>query len=265
MNLVRHPAFHQTKATPISGTSPLPIPSQIPQPAPRLSPSSLDSLLDMPSQASIAGSSSLKRPYEYDNQLDQAPPPTAFSELPPRRNSIRFSDIDSYAPIAIPAMSSPQQPEASTSTGINTSPSNHTFAFQAPIYRQSGPLDPLEAAYEPVVARRRSSQTSASIPATSQGLPPRTGSSSSAYPRLWTAYSNRPSTAATSVSLMPGGSLGPPGTASGLRPTTAMSSLQSSEYACVKNLVGALTVNGHILRVPGEQTSGLFFVFHDLR
>lgn len=37
------------------------------------------------------------------------------------------------------------------------------------------------------------------------------------------------------------------------------------EMACVKNLIGALTTNGHKLKPPGESGVGIFFVFHDLR
>lgn len=216
-----------------------------------MSPSSLDSLLAHASHqgGTEAGPSSiLKRPSEPEiwPAPDAAPSGLYHPTEQPRRNSIRFSDQEGLEDAhSLPPASFPH---------AYTSPTNHTFAFQAPIYHpdQSEPD-------RPSLSRRRSSQVSAALP--------QTASSASMYPRPWTGYSNRPSTAATSVGLAPSGSVGPPGTASGFRPSTAiMPSVGSdSEYACVKNLVGALTVNGHVLRIPNEQLPGVFFVFHDLR
>lgn len=91
-----------------------------------------------------------------------------------------------------------------------------------------------------------------------------------------TSYLDQPSTAASTVS-----SLGlRPATMSRARPSTGATSLSAAahisgeslafsrlqgEVACVKNLIGALTTNGHKLKAPGESKSGVFFVFHDLR
>jgi len=266
MNLVRHPAYHYTKATPVSGPSPLPVTASMagepPRTAGRISPSSLDSLLlDVPSTIARPGSSKSKRMFE----VDDPPDPTDVQVQSPqvRRNSIRFSDMNEIAQMAVPSIPATYPPEPPPPLGVNTSPTNHTFAFQAPTHLQGLAHEQSEYA-SPAVPSRRSSQTSSALPMTAQSLPPWTASSSSGFPRPWTAYSNRPSTAATSVGLMPGGSLGPPGTSAGVRPPTASLGAQNTEYASVKNLVGALTVNGHILKVPGERDCGIFFVFHDL-
>jgi hypothetical protein len=267
MNLVRHPAYHYTKATPVSGPSPLPVTATMagepPRTAGRISPSSLDSLLlDVPSTIARPGSSRSKIMFE----VDDPPDPTDVQVQSPqvRRNSIRFSDMNESAQMAVPPIPATYPPEPPPPLGVNTSPTNHTFAFQAPLHLQGSSHEQSDYV-NPAIPSRRSSQTSSALPMTAQSLPPWTASSSSGFPRPWTAYSNRPSTAATSVGLMPGGSLGPPGTSAGVRPPTASLGAQNTEYACVKNLVGALTVNGHILKVPGEQDSGIFFVFHDLR
>lgn len=149
-------------------------------------------------------------------------------------------------PSGRPGSASPTQPQRMP--GIHTSPTSSTFAFQAPHpfpagHSSSHSNEPFE------LGRRRSSITTT---ATSSGFPPRTGSSSG--PRPFTAFTNnRPSTSATSVSL-----------------NTSLSNAllplgQPADYACVKNLVGALTTNAYRLKAPGDAVEGIWFVFHDLR
>lgn len=262
MNLVRHPAHQPVKQPPTTNLPLLPPYHLPPAPTsgPRLSPSSIDSLIHNAPSYTLpeAGPSILKRPSDADQW------PEAASSLSPRRGSIRFSDQDDFSQ-SHPYMGPMYSGSSSRFPGLNTSPTNHTFAFQAPIHSQPDGTNDLD---RPSIIRRRSSQISgAALPTTAQSMAPPTASSISAYPRLGTGYSARPSTAATSVALVPGGSSGAPGTASGRRPSTGFSIVPPNinEIAVVKNLVGALVVNGHLLRVPGESGAGIFFVFHDLR
>lgn len=124
------------------------------------------------------------------------------------------------------------------------SPPVNTFAFQAP--RQSPPA--LYHQSEIELERHPSASTSyyADQPSTS------TSTVSSSGLRPATMSTRRPSTGATSVA------------AYGINEATTHHK-EDFEVACVKNLIGAVTTNGHKLKAPGESGLGIFFVFHDLR
>lgn len=142
---------------------------------------------------------------------------------------------------------------------VNTSPTSNTFAFSADpsgsrgsFSTSSGVLGAAGPDSSSPMAGDRTLSTAGRR--TSYGtIPPRTGSSSSLRPL--TAFTARPSTSATSVSMMSTASRGPDG----------LSPSKESDFACVKNLVGALVNCAYRLRPPGESQDGYFFVFHDLR
>lgn len=126
------------------------------------------------------------------------------------------------------------------------SPSVNTFAFQAP--RPSPPSQYHHLPSEAELERFPSASTSSYLeqPSTS------TSTMSSFGPRLATMSTRRPSTGATSI-------------AAHLSSEVVATQKSESEVACVKNLIGAVTTNGHKLKAPGEPGLGIFFVFHDLR
>ena len=129
-----------------------------------------------------------------------------------------------------------------TSGGLPPTPSSPTtaiFAFHPPAFP-----DPASHHEAITHSRRESLHTSSST------LPPQTGISSGHRP--YSSYTPRLSTSATSIMADPSVSVHEPARA-------------DAELACVRNLVGALTTNGHTLRAPGESRNGIWFVFHDLR
>ncbi|CAD6571591.1 MAG: hypothetical protein CYPHOPRED_004490 [Cyphobasidiales sp. Tagirdzhanova-0007] len=128
-----------------------------------------------------------------------------------------------------------------TSGGLPPTPSSPTtaiFAFHPPAFP-----DPASHHEAITHSRRESLHTSSST------LPPQTGISSGHRP--YSSYTPRLSTSATSIMADPSVSVHEPARA-------------DAELACVRNLVGALTTNGHTLRAPGESRNGIWFVFHDL-
>jgi hypothetical protein len=134
MNLVRHPAYHYTKATPVSGPSPLPVTASMagepPRTAGRISPSSLDSLLlDVPSTIARPGSSKSKRMFE----VDDPPDPTDVQVQSPqvRRNSIRFSDMNEIAQMAVPSIPGDLSTGASSSFGRQYFPNKPYFCLSS--------------------------------------------------------------------------------------------------------------------------------------
>lgn len=126
------------------------------------------------------------------------------------------------------------------------SPPLNTFAFQAP--RASPPSQHPHLPNEIELERYPTGSTAyyTDQPSTS------TSTISSFGPRPATMTTRRPSTGATSVA---------PQTSSEM----VVPQKSEVEVACVKNLIGALTTNGHKLKAPGESGLGIFFVFHDLR
>lgn len=222
------------------------------------------------------------------------------------------------AELAMPldAMPRPSWRRASI-PGTDTSPPMSTFAFQAPqTHNQQVPLDPSQPPMQAFGGPESLGPPHWPPPPEAGPSNPwrKTSTSSSASTsmsaRPFTAMTNRPSTSATSASMLAGGSSGPPPSTAtsiggGMRKSfmppfaagPALSPLPASpsppldpdgsaplpplqqpqplsrpstrstnsEYACVKNLVGALTTNAHKLKPPDESGMGIFFVFHDLR
>lgn len=170
-----------------------------------------------------------------------------YGRGPPR--SMEHSYQRNYPPTtsSTPHASTSYLPEGpvKSETAFGSPPFNN-FAFQAPKLSPPSQYQPLSADSE---AERYST-------------------AGSSY------YRDQPSTAASTVS-----SLGPrPATMSTRRPSTGATSIAAYmpnenvggqkvdfvEMACVKNLIGALSTNGHKLKAPGESGLGIFFVFHDL-
>lgn len=139
----------------------------------------------------------------------------------------------------------PEQPGESEAAFC--SPPFNTFAFQAP--RHSPPSQ-----YHPLVSDAEGERYPTASTSYYRDQPSTAASTVSSFGlRPVTMSTRRPSTGATSIAAhMANEHLGYP-------------KAEVAEMACVKNLIGALTTNGHKLKAPGETGLGIFFVFHDLR
>lgn len=220
-------------------------------------------ILPLPSPFSHGRRLSPRPVAEDPFQMDAAHPP-AYTETSPRGSSrLPLPPYPSYPPPpparALPSESMMrQQSTSSAAAGPSQpgqqygSPAVSNFAFHPPGWYGStslgvgtygggsdgGGMSYVEAA---ALQRRRSSHTSMST------MPPRTGSSSGPPPT--TGQTSRPGTSLSVYDTIPPN-----------QPTQP-----EREVACVKNLVGALSTSAYRLTHPEETSSGIFFVFHDLR
>ncbi|KAL7009346.1 hypothetical protein EMMF5_000976 [Cystobasidiomycetes sp. EMM_F5] len=281
MNLVQHSGF-QYKAGVGVGTSPVPSPALAPDSPPSRHP---ESTLQSDSTDAAIGSDvfqallprpSLRNPWEgpsvsgrpRTSPVEPITSPETPTEQPSQASSTPHAPtlppiLPAWAAAPFSQANDDHHPDyriRSSGGGMfsQTSPTTNTFAFSAPgqavlasamdAVSNLPPRSPDMSAYP--WSRRTSSRASIST------LPPRTGSSSG--PRPFTSYTARPSTSATTVSMSTSGSRG--GTFSMLVPAS-----HPSDFACVKNLVGAMTACGYRLKPPGETEAGVFFVYPDLR
>lgn len=244
MNLVQHPLFH---FKPIGLPYPVP-PRHSGELTSEQQPSSSKHGLPQ-----MSGPFSRKRSSTSSSDvLPNHPVPSASTSQDQRRLSITSSGRERSKIESGPLVHSSLQAATSpflyhprhhdfrigTSGGLPptpSSPTTATFAFHLP-----DPASHYEATSH---SRRQSLHTASST------LPPQTGTSSGHRP--YSSHTPRLSTSATSVMADPSVSADEPARA-------------DAELACVRNLVGALTTNGHKLRAPGESRNGIWFVFHDL-
>lgn len=241
MNLVQHPSSHLTKAA-----SPLNFDGCIPTlsyedryrfsyggpPFPRARPSSngMFSPAGLPMKLTACGSAG--------QHAISARPSTTESEYARYRAAPEGYSEDCFRDHATPG------DDAKLESSFRSPPFN-TFAFQAP--RQSPPNHYQHLQTEAELERLPSATASfyAEQPSTAASNVSSTGL------RLATTSTRRPSTGATSMAAHTSTDV----------PAAHKADL---EVACVKNLIGAVTTNGHKLKAPGEAGLGIFFVFHDL-
>lgn len=172
--------------------------------------------------------------------------PAGHRYSPAKPEHTRYREANQAYPVTSHGQ---QQVGPEFESGIETSfgsPPVNTFAFQAP--RQSSPGLYHQLPNEADLDRYPTASTSyyAEQPSTS------TSTVSSSGLRPATMSTRRPSTGATSIAVHAANEV------------SAAHKLEV-EVACVKNLIGAVTTNGHKLKAPGEAGLGIFFVFHDLR